>query len=139
MKVKFKRFSSRARIPWKATKGSVCYDLVAARCVTLEPNVTRYIETDLGFSFSKKYMARIYLRSGLSLQSTFLGGGVVDADNRGNVRVILTKLSDRTKEIETGDRIAQVVFVRKEEVEFEEVATFDETDRVTKSFGSSGK
>ena len=84
-------------------------------------------------------MAMIYLKSGLSLQSTFLGGGVADADYRGNVRVILTKLSDRTKEIETGDRIAQVLFVRKEEVEFEEVATFDETDRVTKGFGSSGK
>ena len=40
----------------------------------------------------------------------------------------MTNLSDRTNEIETGDRIAQVLFVRKEEVEFEEVATFDETD-----------
>ena len=84
-------------------------------------------------------MARIYPRSGLSLQSIFLGGGVVDADYRGNVRVILTNFSDRTKEIETGDRIAQVLFVRKEEVEFQEVAMFDQTDRKTKSFCSSGK
>ena len=75
-------------------------------------------------------MARIYLRSGLSLQSIFLGGGVVDTDYRGNVRVILTNLSDRTNEIETGDRIAQVLFVTKEEVEFEEVATFDEIGEV---------
>ena len=75
-------------------------------------------------------MARIYLRSGLSLQSIFLSGGVVDTDYRGNVRVILTNLSDRTNEIETGDRIAQVLFVTKEEVEFEEVATFDEIGEV---------
>ena len=63
----------------------------------------------------------------------------MDADCRGNVRVILTNLSDRTKEIETEDRIPQVLFVRKEEVEFEEVATFDETDRGTKGFRSSRK
>ena len=63
----------------------------------------------------------------------------MDADRRGNVRVILTNLSDRTKEIETEDRIPQVLFVRKEEVEFEEVATFDETDRGTKGFRSSRK
>ena len=75
-------------------------------------------------------MARIYLRSDISLQSIFLGGGVVDTDYRGNVRVILTNLSDRTNEIETGDRIAQVLFVTKEEVEFEEVATFDEIGEV---------
>ena len=54
MKVKFKRFSSRARIPQKVTIGSACYDLLQARCLTLEPNATRSKETDLGFSFSKK-------------------------------------------------------------------------------------
>ena len=97
MKVKFKRFSSRAKISQKATINSVCYDLFAARCVSLESNVTRSIETNLGFSFSKKYMARIYPRSSLSLQSILLGGGVVDADYKGNVRVILTNLLDRTK------------------------------------------
>ena len=139
MKVKFKRFSSRARVPQKATIGSACYNLFAARCVTLEPKATRSIETDLGFSFSKKYMARIYHMSSLFLQSIFLGGGVVDADYRGNVRIILTNLSDRVKEIKTGDRIAQIIFVKKEETEFEEFAMFDETERRTKGFGSSVK
>ena len=69
----------------------------------------------------------IYPRSSLSLRSIFLGGGVVDYDSRGNVRIILTNLSDRVKEIETGDRIAQILFVKKEETEFEELATFDES------------
>ena len=40
MKVKFKRFSSRGRIPQKATKDSACYDLFAARCIILEPKAT---------------------------------------------------------------------------------------------------
>ena len=84
-------------------------------------------------------MAKIYAKSSLSLQSIFLGSGVVDFDYRGNVRVILTTLSNRTNRAETGDRIAQVLFVRKEEPEFEEVENFDETSRGTKGFGSSGK
>ena len=84
-------------------------------------------------------MAKIYPKSSLSLQSIFLGSGVVDSDYRGNVRVILTTLSNRTNRAETGDRIAQVLFVRKEEPEFEEVENFDETSRGTKGFGSSGK
>ena len=85
MKVKFKRFCSRARVPQKATIGSAYYDLFAARCVSLETGATRSAETDLGFCFSKKYMARIYPRSNLSLQSVLIGGGVVDSDYRGNV------------------------------------------------------
>ena len=90
MKVKLKRFSSRARVPQKAAIGSACYNLFAAKCVVLETNSTRYVETDLGLCFSKKYMARIHLRSSLSLQSIFVGGGVVDSDYRGNVMVIMT-------------------------------------------------
>ena len=139
MKVKFKRFSSRARIPQKATKDSACYDVFAARCKILETKATRSIETDLRFAFSKKHMARIYPRSSLSLQLIFVGGGVVDADYRGNVKVILTNLSDRAKEIEGGDRIAQVLFVKKEETKFEEVSEFDETERVCKGSESSGE
>ena len=70
-------------------------------------------------------MARVYRWSSLSLQSIFVGGGAMDAGYRGNVKVILTNLSDRAKEIETGDRIAQVLFAKKEETEFKEVSEFD--------------
>ena len=113
----------------------------AARCVMLEPNSTRSVETDPGFCFSKKYMTRIYPRSSLSLKLILIGGGVVDSDYRGNVRVIMTNLSDRAIEFETGDRIAQVIFIKKEGVEFEEFSNFDDfqTDRGSKGFGSSGK
>ena len=73
MKVKFKRFSSRARIPQKAAVESACYDLFAAKSVVLEPIANRSFETDLGFCFSKKYVAKIYPRSSLSLRSLLVG------------------------------------------------------------------
>ena len=65
MKVKFKKFSSRACLPTLATPGSACFDVYSSRCVTLEPGVKRSIETDLVMKFAKKYVARTYPRSGL--------------------------------------------------------------------------
>ena len=129
MKVKFKRFNSGVQILQKTTKGSACYDLLTASSIICEPKANRSIETDLGFAFTKKYMARFYPRSSLSLQLIFVEGSVVDADYRGNVKVILTNLSDRAKEFETGDRIAQLLFIKKEQTEFQEVSEFDETER----------
>ena len=63
---------------------------------------------------------RIYPRPGLSLKPPFLGGGVIDSDYRGNISVILTSFSSWTVEINRGDRIAQIMFFKKEEVDFEE-------------------
>ena len=82
---------------------------------------------------------RIYPRPGLSLKPPFLGGGVIDSDYRGNISVILTSFSSWTVEINRGDRIAQIMFFKKEEVDFEEVDEFDDrTHRVGGGFGSTG-
>ena len=54
MKVKFKRFSSCARVPTKATTGFACFDVYSSRSATLEPGVTRSIETDFSLKFPKK-------------------------------------------------------------------------------------
>ena len=126
MKVKFKRFSSCAHIPQKVTIGSACYNLFAAKTVLLEPNAMRSLETDIGFCFSKKYAAKIYPRSSLSLRSVFAGGGMIYSDFRGNIHVILSSFSSSRVEINIGDRIGQVLFQRKEEPNFVEVSSFDD-------------
>ena len=76
----------------------------------LELSATRSVETDIGFCFSEKHVAKIYLRSSMSLKSIFLGGGILDSAYRGNVRVILHNLSNNRIEINAGDCIAQVLF-----------------------------
>ena len=68
-----------------------------------------------------------------------LRGGEVDLDIRGNVAVILTNTSDRIVEIEVGERIAQVLFLKKVYVKFEEVSELDCTVRGEKGFGSTSK
>ena len=77
MKVKFKKFSSFARLPTLATAGSACFDVYSSRCVTLEPGVTRSIEIDLGMRLAEKYVARIYPRLGQSIKRLSLVGGVM--------------------------------------------------------------
>ena len=88
--------------------------------------------------FAKKYAARIYPPLGLSMKGLLLGGRVIDCDYRGNISIILTNLSQRTFEIETGDRIPQLMFFKKEEVNFVEVDEFDDkTYCDTKGFCST--
>ena len=73
------------------------------------------------------------------MKPLFPGGGVIDSDYGGNTSVILTNFSSWSVDIEKGDRIAQIMFLKKEEVEFEEVNEFDNrTVRDTKGFGSTG-
>lgn len=74
---------------------------------------TKAIETDIGMKFFKKYTCRIYLRSGLSLKPLTLGGGVIDSNLRGIISVILTNHSKKTVKIDQGDRIAQMLFLKK--------------------------
>ena len=139
MKANFKKFSSRAHVLMLTTPGSACFDVFSSRGVTLEPGVTGKIETDFGLKFPKKYVAKLLPRSGLSLKPVFLGGVVIDSDFRGNICVILTNLSQRTIEIKTGDRIAQLIFLKKEEVDFVEMEEFDnKTFCDAKGFGSIG-
>ena len=73
MKVKFKKFISLAHFPTKATPGSACFNVNSTIDVLLGPGVTKTVELDLGFQFSKKYLGRIYPRSGLSFKPLFLG------------------------------------------------------------------
>ena len=82
MKVKFKRFSFHTHLPTKSTVVSACFDVYSAKDVTLGPGVTKAVDLNLGFQFSKKYVCRIYPRSSLSLKPLFLGGGVIDSDYR---------------------------------------------------------
>ena len=113
MKVKFKRFTSNVRILTRTTPGSACFDVYSAENIMLEPGVRKPIKLDFGMKFAKKYVCRLYPRSDLSLKPLSLGEGVVDSDYRGNVSVILTNFSSWKIDIEQGDRIAQMTFLKE--------------------------
>ena len=140
MKVKFKRFSSKGHVPTKATPGSACYDVYSSIDITIRPGGTEKVALDIGFKFLKKYVCRAYPRSSIPVLPTFLGGGVIGSDYRDNICVILTNFAASNVEIKTGSKIAQIMFLKPEEVCFDEVDEFDDrTVRGTGGFGSTNR
>ena len=88
------------------------------------------------------YEGQVRPRSGLAIKSgisVLNSPGTVDADYRGQVCVILINLSDKAFVINSGDRIAQMVFAKCEQVEPVQVETLSETERGAGGFGHTGK
>ena len=130
--------------PAYATEQSAGMDLRAHldAPVLLQPLQRMLVPTGLYIALPKGYEAQVRPRSGLAIKHgiTVLNSpGTVDADYRGEVRVILVNLSDAPFEIVPGERIAQMVIARHEQAEWEQVEVLDETNRGAGGFGSTGK
>ena len=130
--------------PAYATEQSAGVDLKAnlKEPVELQPLQRMLVPTGLYIALPKGYEAQVRPRSGLALKHgiTVLNTpGTVDADYRGEVCVILVNLSQEPFEIVPGERIAQMVIARHEQVEWDEVEVLDETQRGAGGFGSTGK
>ena len=110
--------------------------------ITLGPLQRALVPTGLHIALPPGYEAQVRPRSGLAAKHgiTVLNApGTIDADYRGEVKVILVNLSDTPFEIVPGERIAQMVVARHEQIEWEEVDALDETGRGEGGFGSTGK
>ena len=110
--------------------------------VTLKPMKRGLVKTGLFMELPAGYEAQVRPRSGLALKKgiTVLNSpGTIDADYRGQVCVILINLSDKPFVINSGDRIAQLIIARCEQVEPVQVETLSETERGAGGFGHTGK
>lgn len=130
--------------PAYATEQSAGLDLKAnlEAPITLHPLQRTLVPTGLYIALPKGYEAQVRPRSGLAAKHgiTVLNSpGTIDADYRGEIRAILVNLSSEPFEIVPGERIAQMVIARHEQVEWEEVDQLDETRRGAGGFGSTGK
>ena len=109
--------------------------------IVLKPFQRLVVKTGLFISLQQGYEAQIRPRSGLALKKgiTVLNSpGTIDADYRGEIGVILINLSDSDFEINTGDRIAQMIIAKHETIEWEAVDKLDDSVRGDKGFGSTG-
>lgn len=130
--------------PAYATPLSAGVDLKAnlEQPVVLQPLGRALIPTGLFIALPAGYEAQVRPRSGLALKHgiTVLNSpGTVDADYRGELKCLLINLSDEPFTIEPGERIAQMVVARHEQVEWEPVEELDDTQRGAGGFGSTGK
>lgn len=130
-------------LPTYATELSAGMDLQAnlTEPIILKPLQRCLVPTGLYMALSEGYEAQVRPRSGLALKKgiTVLNSpGTIDADYRGEVCVILVNLSAEDFIIEDGERIAQMVIARHEQVQWEAVEALSETERGTGGFGHTG-
>ena len=110
--------------------------------VLLEPLQRAMIPTGIYLALPEGTEAQVRPRSGLAAKfgiSVLNAPGTIDADYRGEVKVILVNLSNEPFTINPGERIAQLVLARYERIEWDEVETLDETCRGEGGFGSTGR
>lgn len=130
-------------LPSYKTKGSSGMDLYANidKPITIKPMERVLIPTGLYISIPAGYEAQVRARSGLAIKHgiTLANGiGTIDSDYRGEIGVILINLGQEAYTINRGDRIAQLVIVKYERVEFELVSDLDSTERGEGGFGHTG-
>ena len=143
MKVKIVNHSA-FETPFYATEKSAGMDLKAniTEPIVLRPLERAMIPTGIFIALPDGTEAQIRPRSGLAAKhgiSVLNSPGTIDADYRGEIKVILVNLSNDEFSINPGERIAQMVVARYEKVKWDEVELLDETERGAGGFGSTGR
>ena len=128
-------------VPSYATQHAAGMDVVSAEDVTLQPGDRHAVATGFAMAIPVGYEVQVRPRSGLALKhgiSLPNTPGTIDADYRGELKVILINLGDAPFVIARGDRIAQLVAAPVQMARFTEVEELDETVRGSGGFGSTG-
>ena len=143
IEVLIKRLSNNVELPKYETNGSSGMDLSANidKQVKIEPGKTSIIPTGISLAIPENFEIQIRPRSGLAAKnqiSVLNTPGTIDADYRGELKLILINLSNKTFVVEGGARIAQMVLCPIVKAKFKEVDNLDNTSRGAGGFGSTG-
>ncbi|HYF10361.1 MAG TPA: dUTP diphosphatase [Candidatus Paceibacterota bacterium] len=138
--VKIRRLAEEVKLPSYAYPGDAAFDLCAREDVSLSPGEYRGIPTGLAMEIPEGYVGLVWDKSGVGIKNGLKTlGGVVDCNYRGEVVVGLANLSGETRNFKRGEKVAQMIIQKKEEVILEDAQSLSETVRGEKGFGSSGK
>lgn len=138
-RVKIKQLEKNGIMPFKSTKGSVGYELSSPIGYTILPHTTVLIKTNIAIETPPEIFADIRPKSGITLKTGMrVQYGTIDIDYTGNIGVIIDNIYDEPITVEAGERVAQAVFIHKEEVEFVLTDEFSKTERGENGFGSTG-
>ena len=138
-----KRLSKDVALPKYETEGSSGLDLAAYidKQIKILPGKSEIISTGLAVAIPKNFEIQIRPRSGLAAKSQISvlnTPGTIDADYRGELKVILVNLSDKVFVVEKGLRIAQMVLCPVVKAKLKEVTELENTERGSGGFGSTG-
>lgn len=142
--LRVKKLSDDATLPRRTSEHAAGYDLYSGEQCTIAAHTRRAVATNIAVAVHDphpqvRHYCRIAPRSSLAAKNCVdVGAGVVDADYRGNVRVLLINNGELPFAVKKGDRIAQLIIERAMLYGVEEVDELDETARGEGGFGSTG-
>ncbi len=146
VEVEFKKLPHFQELPLPArmTGSSAGFDLAAAvdKPLTVKPGEFKLLPTGIAVAIPAGFEGQVRPRSGLALKyglSVLNSPGTIDADYRGEIKVLLINLGTENYEIRRGDRIAQLVIGVSPKVDLREVAVLKDTSRGVGGFGHTGK
>ncbi|RDL36741.1 putative dUTP pyrophosphatase [Venustampulla echinocandica] len=133
------KLSDKARLPTRGSAFAAGYDIYAAKDTVVPARGKVLVDTDISMAVPAGTYGRIAPRSGLASKHMIdTGAGVIDADYRGQVKVLLFNHSEKDFEVKEGDRVAQLVLERIYTPEVVEVEKLEESVRGAGGFGSTG-
>ena len=134
------KLDKRAKLPVLGSINAAGYDLHALNPITIGARGKALVSTGLAFAIPEGNYGRVAPRSGLAVKNFIdVGAGVIDADYRGEVKVLLFNLDPSADfEVKEGDRIAQLIIEKYTPTQLVEVTQLTETDRGEGGFGSTG-
>ena len=140
--VKYYPETDMVKVPFQATPESAGYHLCAAVSTNILPKSPAIFSLDLRFAIPKGFYGKIFSRSGLFVKHLITAeAGVVDSVYRGIAKVLLFNHSEEVFSVKIGDRIAQLVFMEKFDINFQMVESrqmLDKSVRNEGGFGSTG-
>lgn len=144
MDVRFKKLNDLAKIPIRGSKFSAGYDLYAAtdKDIQIPPHSTVKIGTGLAMELPVGWFGAIFARSGIATKRGLRPAncvGVCDCDYLGEYIIAIHNDSNETMTVQSGERIAQLVLLPYQDIDFKEFDELNNTDRGMGGFGSTGE
>ena len=144
MEIKIKRLNKRAKIPTFGTEFSAGADLYCAEEheISVCSGQKCSIGTGISMEIPEGYVGLVFARSGLACKNGLRlcnSVGVIDADYRGEIKVVLHNDSEYVREIKPGERVAQMIAMPYPKVSFIEVEELSDTVRGESGFGGTGR
>jgi len=136
--IRVQRLSKDTRIPTKGSKLAVGHDLHSSEDINILANNRVLVKIALAIEVPEGTYGRIAPESGLATKGISVDAGVIDADYRGEVKILLVNYNSMDYEVRKGDCIAYLIVEWLDDQDLMEVEELDMTERAEKGFGSSG-
>lgn len=131
--------NENARVPERGSPQAAGFDLFASEAATIRKGEVVLVPLGFATAMDDTFHGRIEGRSGMASKGLLVVTGVIDADYRGEWKVILQNLGKEDYQVAIGDKVAQVVFRQTVAAHFQTVSRLSESSRGAGGFGSTGR